>query len=581
MSSFEPFNQSNIQSESMSLLSANINSDNEEFGVYQEPNESYWSRFVSLLKRIFLPKGEMPHDDRINMDWLQKWRKYNRFPFKLLVHLVITVCLTSIIFIQTGDLTEYSVGIEGTWYKIFFPTDFQYEGDFGANIVYLYTVQDTVDMIQNDLNNYNNFTSTSVNKFVMLGNVNSVPPFDATLYISMYKDCSQVFDTNIISANTDTVTTSYVVNSDDLGPLNLDNHTLEDLQQMFFCMESMRLRFTFSNIHLQYDHPVEYTWNVDVVFDNSVQSGRIATTVEATKTRVTDQFDPKSIALIRALGSGLPTILRFSAGSLPIFIGFALFGLMYFSETSSRFSSIGEAMVTLFGLQNGDDIQSTFRATEKSPIVSRIYFFVFVFISMYAVANIYIAIMEGAYSQCVGIKSKLQRKADEEEERRNGGGDDELNLDDEIWDKLLGLSSDSESDQEEKKRRRKKNTIRKLKNKFQTNKKLTESQILTTDRAVDALDMDSIVEDISKSILERQVEFNKDIQKLVKASIHSRIESLIQSQKLSVSNKQDDDNNNNTAGNNNGTGVSNDNNNNNNNNDNADVINFYTDPESD
>ncbi|GAM28842.1 hypothetical protein SAMD00019534_120180 [Acytostelium subglobosum LB1] len=694
------FNQSNVQSPESTALLGNINDgsiddDDHEFDYEGNQRISTWTTIKNFLARVFLPKGEMPHDDRINMDWLQKWRKYNRFPFKLVVHLVITICLTVLIFVQTGDLTSYSVGTEGTWYKVFFPSDFQYEGDFGANVIYLYTVQDCVDLIQEDLNNYNTFLNTSVSKFKMLNAGTSEPPYQAQLSIAMYKHCDQIYDTSIMTANMDTETTRYTVTSDNIGPLNA---SLDTLQEMFFCMSSMWLEFEFSNVHIEYDHPVEYTWTIAVNFDNSIQSGRVSTSLILTKYRVSDlpyskliqsskmileiiliifsllsqimawrsfmfsfktfqrtkklvrrisskqklsasinwgslpirtklrffnlwfivcficnfctiigasldffeatsnatklligfatllswinmirylEFDRKSIALVRALGMGLPTVLRFSAGSLPIFIGFALFGLMYFSETSSRFSTFGEAIVTLFGLQNGDDIQSTFRSTEKSPIVSRIYFFVFIFISMYAVANIYIAIMEGAYSQCVGIKSKLERKKDEEDSQRQAG--DELNVDDQLWDQLLGLkeSSDSESEIKKKKKRR-------LIGKLATNRSMTESQIISADRAVGAFDMDLIIEEVSKAILEKQLEFNKEVQKLIKNSIHQRIETMVKAHQISVSNVQDDDNSTNSSNNNN-------NNNNTSSNNNADQsasskvdqINIFTDDDND
>jgi hypothetical protein len=62
-----------------------------------------------------------------------------------------------------------------------------------------------------------------------------------------------------------------------------------------------------------------------------------------------------------------------------------------------KFSTLGEAAVTLFSLQNGDDIQATFRSTNAHVVVGRIYFFTFLLISIYAVANIFISIIEEAY----------------------------------------------------------------------------------------------------------------------------------------------------------------------------------------
>ncbi|ETO27592.1 mucolipin, partial [Reticulomyxa filosa] len=49
-------------------------------------------------------------------------------------------------------------------------------------------------------------------------------------------------------------------------------------------------------------------------------------------------------------------VLAFVVGVLPIFIGFACFGVAYFASFSSLFSSIDQAAVTLFSLLNGDSI---------------------------------------------------------------------------------------------------------------------------------------------------------------------------------------------------------------------------------
>jgi hypothetical protein len=87
--------------------------------------------------------------------------------------------------------------------------------------------------------------------------------------------------------------------------------------------------------------------------------------------------------LINALGRGMPNVVRFIIGAFPIFLGYALFGMLYFSEDtqrvtkiaqqshSSQFANLDEASITLFSLQNGDDLQNTFRSTNQHAIVGR------------------------------------------------------------------------------------------------------------------------------------------------------------------------------------------------------------------
>jgi len=144
------------------------------------------------------------------------------------------------------------------------------------------------------------------------------------------------------------------------------------------------------------------------------------------------EFDKKYTVLLSTLQRGIPNVMRFTVGVFPIFMGFALFGLLYFAETSGRFSSFGEVCVTLIGLQLGDDIQGTFRQSETELIISRIYLFAFLFISIYAIANIFIAIMEEAFSF----------SAQEERDHKSKPKEIDIREDKELWDAILHLDKE-------------------------------------------------------------------------------------------------------------------------------------------
>ncbi|ETO17267.1 hypothetical protein RFI_20065, partial [Reticulomyxa filosa] len=110
-----------------------------------------------------------------------------------------------------------------------------------------------------------------------------------------------------------------------------------------------------------------------------------------------EQF-PHYYFLILTLKTSSPRVLAFVVGVLPIFIGFACFGVAYFATSSSLFSTIDEAAVTLFSLLNGDSIHDVFDAIySASPIISRIYLYTFIALFIYAVLNIFIAIVEDAF----------------------------------------------------------------------------------------------------------------------------------------------------------------------------------------
>jgi len=160
------------------------------------------------------------------------------------------------------------------------------------------------------------------------------------------------------------------------------------------------------------------------------------------------EFERKYTVLIKALGNGLPFVFRFIIGALPMFLGYAIFGMLLFSEYTERFASLDEAAITLFALQNGDDLQNTFRTTTGANLwVSRIYFYSFTLIFIYAVANIFIALIDDAY-----FSVKQSRDWDGNKIRPEGGlrrdelnndmnPDTELNSDDALWDQIMHLAN--------------------------------------------------------------------------------------------------------------------------------------------
>jgi len=144
------------------------------------------------------------------------------------------------------------------------------------------------------------------------------------------------------------------------------------------------------------------------------------------------EFNKKYTVLIDALILGMPNVLRFTVGAIPVYVGFALFGFSAFSESTFKFGSFGESVVTLFGIQNGDDIQNTFRALDSQVVVSRIYFFIFSIISIYTIANIFIAIMSNAYNYSA---KKIHM------------GDDMIAREEQhtkIWADIMGMDTDSD-----------------------------------------------------------------------------------------------------------------------------------------
>jgi hypothetical protein len=110
------------------------------------------------------------------------------------------------------------------------------------------------------------------------------------------------------------------------------------------------------------------------------------------------EHSPKYYELILTLKMSAPRVLRFCIGVAPIFIGFAMFGVSFFSTYSELFKDLGSACVTLFALLNGDVIHDVFvDIYPAGAFISRLYLYTFVSLFIYAVLNIFIAIVEDGF----------------------------------------------------------------------------------------------------------------------------------------------------------------------------------------
>jgi hypothetical protein len=96
-------------------------------------------------------------------------------------------------------------------------------------------------------------------------------------------------------------------------------------------------------------------------------------------------------------------VITYCVSVLPVYWGFAIFGVLNFGPYSEKFSGVSQTIVTLFSLLNGDDIYATFAEIEEgqfpSVALSRIYIITFVTLFVTSVLNVFIFIIEDSYRQ--------------------------------------------------------------------------------------------------------------------------------------------------------------------------------------
>lgn len=109
-------------------------------------------------------------------------------------------------------------------------------------------------------------------------------------------------------------------------------------------------------------------------------------------------FSLNQNVLVLTLERTIPRVLKFLLEVTPIFVGYAMFGVSFYSSQTVRFTDLKSAFATLFSLINGDAIQETFQdLMELNAGVAQAYVYTFIMVGSYVILNIVIALVEEAY----------------------------------------------------------------------------------------------------------------------------------------------------------------------------------------
>ncbi|KAF4668669.1 Tubulin tyrosine ligase-like, member [Perkinsus chesapeaki] len=102
--------------------------------------------------------------------------------------------------------------------------------------------------------------------------------------------------------------------------------------------------------------------------------------------------------LYSTLAHGIPQIIKFLVGVLPVYVSFVVCGVCLFGFQSHWFIGLGDSSNALFSLLNGDQIHDTFtNLKDISVIGSRLFLYSFLALFIYVVLNIFITIAEDAF----------------------------------------------------------------------------------------------------------------------------------------------------------------------------------------
>lgn len=119
------------------------------------------------------------------------------------------------------------------------------------------------------------------------------------------------------------------------------------------------------------------------------------------------------------LRRGLPRVMQFLVGVLPIFVGFVLFGTVMFGAKVPRFQSASTTATTLFSVANGDEVHDTFNDVAYTPWIGQIYVYSYMILFSYVVLMVCIGIIEDAFFSAVFPASWPTSDKGQEEVQQN------------------------------------------------------------------------------------------------------------------------------------------------------------------
>ena len=132
------------------------------------------------------------------------------------------------------------------------------------------------------------------------------------------------------------------------------------------------------------------------------------------------QYNPNYFFMFNALGKSLPTVVRFMAGIMPLFLGYAFFATAVFWQ-SHRFEDLSRTMQTQFALMNGDGILDGFYdLTNINYGLGQIYLYSYIIIFICVVQNLFVAIIIKVYAEERTKSEQTKKKKNKKEEKKGG-----------------------------------------------------------------------------------------------------------------------------------------------------------------
>lgn len=96
----------------------------------------------------------MPLIDKVSMGPFEKYEEYGKFPYKMFLHILLSIVLTAQIFLLVNYNATYTQSAMRRFFTWFFDEDMELDGTDYSRIRYFYSVEDLAEHVNWSIDNY-------------------------------------------------------------------------------------------------------------------------------------------------------------------------------------------------------------------------------------------------------------------------------------------------------------------------------------------------------------------------------------------------------------------------------------------
>jgi len=260
-------------------------------------------RFFSRKRLNAYLDKQMNDKDNLTLSPIQKFRKYKKFPFKMILHFILVIIITTQALLIHSIFTMYRRSTYKTFDQVFTPHKYSEDG--------LKTTVDFLSVLNRTVVNYYDFPTNSIEEYGFIINSNVINPIDMSIEYFSLKSGGDAIINQFKSQEIYKLDLQSISNTS-VGPFNITN-----TKDVISYLQKLTCSFQYKNTAYSIVGKVSYIWNIQVIFDFAQHGGKVFLSTESTPTiDPSKESSENDIIIFKILNS-----LLFSISSILLILG--------------------------------------------------------------------------------------------------------------------------------------------------------------------------------------------------------------------------------------------------------------------